>query len=166
MSTVEVHRPEVDAAIKIRRSVQRFARQLRFRRVDYAISGTKRSVLASLLHSAHPLTLTDLARIERLQPQSLTRVITELEKARLIVREPDVVDRRQLLISITDKGRSLLIVDARAQIGWLSSTISAHLSAPEQQLLLIAADLIERICDISEAAQNTGDAAGISNSQS
>jgi len=166
METLEVRAPEIDAAIKLRRSVQRFARQLRFRRVDSAISGTKRSVLASLFHSEQPLTLTELARRERLQPQSLTRVIAELEEARLIARKPDEIDRRQLLISITAKGRNLLMVDARAQIGWLGLTISAHLSQAEQQVLLIAAELMERLCDISDAAKDIGDAAGNQSPQS
>ena len=165
--TVERRQPEIDAAIKIRRSVQRFARQLRFRRVGDAISGTKRSILGTLFRSGKPLTLTELARLERLQPQSLTRAIAELEETQLIERTNDEIDRRQLLISITDVGRDLLIVDARAQIHWLGATISTHMSKAEQQMLLIASDLIERICDISDAHEtNFGAAAETGSSDS
>jgi len=158
MEPTELLPPEIEAAIKIRRSVQRFARQLRFRRLDSGVSGTKRSVLGSLFRSGKSLTVSELARMERLQPQSLTRVIAELEIAKMIERTPDEIDRRQLLISITETGRNLLIADAQLQIEWLRATVAEHLSRPEQQMLLVAAELIERICDISDGREITGSA--------
>jgi len=140
----------VGTAIRLRRSVQRLARQLRFRRSDQGISGTKRSVLGTLYRADKPMTASELARVERLQPQSLTRVVSELEEEQLIERTPDEADRRQLLISITEAGRNLLIVDAQTQVRWLASTMSSHLSKAERDVLLVAADLIDRICDASD----------------
>lgn len=134
-------------AIRIRRSVQRLARQLRFRRADRGISGTKRSVLGTLFRADKALTASDLARLEHLQPQSLTRAVAELEQAQLIERTTDESDRRQLLISITEAGRNLLIVDAQAQVRWLAAAMSSQLSEAEQNVLAIAADLVDRICD-------------------
>ena len=96
--------------------------------------------------------------MERLQPQSLTRVVAELEEARLIERTPDEIDRRQLLISITEAGKDLLMTDARSQIGWLGAVLSEHMSKAEQEMLLIAAGLMDRVCDISEATEGGGDA--------
>jgi DNA-binding MarR family transcriptional regulator len=156
MEMVRALQSEIDAAIRIRRSVQRFARQLRFRRADRGVSGTKRSILGSLFRSEKPLTLTELARIERLQPQSLTRAIAELEEASLIERRQDESDRRQSMISITETGRELLIADAQSQVDWLLSLMRAHMSKAEQEMLSIAAGLIERICDISDANDSTG----------
>jgi DNA-binding MarR family transcriptional regulator len=156
MEMVRALQPEIDAAIKIRRSVQRFARQLRFRRADHGVSGTKRSILGSLFRSEKPLTLTELARIERLQPQSLTRAIAELEEASLIERRQGESDRRQSMISITKTGRELLIADAQSQVDWLLSLMRAHMSKAEQEMLSIAAGLIERICDISDANDSAG----------
>jgi DNA-binding MarR family transcriptional regulator len=158
METVRPLQPDVEAAIKIRRSVQRFARQLRFRRADHGVSGTKRSVLGSLFRSERPMTLTELARIERLQPQSLTRAIAELEEASLVERRQDETDRRQSMISVTEMGRDLLIADARSQVEWLISLMRAHMSKAEQDMLSIAAGLMERICDISDAQDRTGSA--------
>ena len=156
MENGQARQPEIDAAIRIRRGVQRFARQLRFRRADHGVSGTKRSVLGSLFRSGRPLTLTELARLERLQPQSLTRVIAELEEASLIERRQDEIDRRQAMISITEMGKDLLIADARSQVEWLVSLMGAHTSKAERELLSIAAELMERICDISDARDSTG----------
>ena len=142
------------AAIRIRRSAQRFSRQLRYRRTENTITGTKRSVLGTLYRHEKPLTLSDLARTERLQPQSLTRVLAELEDDRLIKRTPDESDRRQVLISITEEGRNLLVVDAQSQVRWLVSVMSSHLSKAEQDVLLIASDLFDKICDASGSQQD------------
>lgn len=96
------------------------------------------------------MTASELARLEHLQPQSLTRTVADLEEGQLIQRSQDESDRRQLLISITEAGTHLLTVDGQAQTRWLASVMASHLSEVEQDILVIAADLIDRICDVSE----------------
>lgn len=96
------------------------------------------------------MTASELARLEHLQPQSLTRTVADLEEGQLIQRSQDESDRRQLLISITEAGTHLLTVDGQTQTRWLASVIASHLSEVEQDILVIAADLIDRICDVSE----------------
>ena len=58
---------------------------------------------------------TALAALEHVQPQSMTRILNDLETSGLIVREPDSSDRRQLRLDITSQGRALLMEDARRQ---------------------------------------------------
>lgn len=105
------------------------------------------------------MTASELARLEHLQPQSLTRVVAELEDGQLIQRNQNESDRRQLLISITEAGKNRLMVDAQAQIQWLTSVMSLHLSPAEQDMLVVAADLIDRICDVADAADKLDSAA-------
>ncbi len=134
----------------LRRSVARMGRRLRALRADHGVSGAKLSLLARLHRAARPLTAVELARFERLQPQSLTRIIADLDELGLIRRRPDALDRRQILIETTAKGEALLAMDALQQNAWLSTAMLANLSAAERDILRIAADLMDRLADEDE----------------
>ncbi len=136
---------EVKAATKVRRSVTHLARRLRGLRSDHGISGSKLAILGWLFRAGTPMTATDLARLERLQPQSLTRIISELDERGLIRRTPDAADRRQILIEITQAGQELLIIDAYRQNEWLVKGMAANMTKAEREILLIAADLLDKL---------------------
>jgi DNA-binding MarR family transcriptional regulator len=133
------------AADSLRRSTARLNRVLRRLRADHGVSAAKLSVLGRLHRAGGPLTAVDLARQENLQPQSLTRIIAELDELGLVRRRPDEGDRRQVLIEISDRGRELLVVDARAQNAWLAAAIEEKLSGTEQGLLVLAISLLDRL---------------------
>jgi DNA-binding MarR family transcriptional regulator len=130
----------------VRRSVTRLARRLRVERMDHGVPLSGLSVLAHLLRSG-TLTATALAALEHVQPQSITRILNDLETGGLIVREPDESDRRQLRLDITSEGRALLMEDARRQDAWLAGVLMADLTEAEQGVLRIAAQLLDRISD-------------------
>jgi DNA-binding MarR family transcriptional regulator len=131
----------------LRRSLSRIARELRKLRADHGISASKLSVLGRLHRAGGPLTAVDLARQERLQPQSLTRIIAELDERGLVSRRPDETDRRQVLIDIAPPGRELLVLDARAQNAWLAASMDTKLTGTEQALLILAAKLLDRLAE-------------------
>jgi len=135
-----------NAATGLRRSVTRMARRLRLERVRHGVSASKLIVLGHLLRSG-VTTAKELATLENVQPQSLTRILLDLEKARLIHREQAEVDRRQVHIEITQKGRELLIRDAQQQDEWLGYAMAAVLTEVERDLLGIAARLLNRLSD-------------------
>jgi len=136
---------DVHAATKLRRSVTRLARRLRGLRSDHGISGSRLAILGWLFRAGKPMTATDLAKLERLQPQSLTRIIAELDEQRLIRRTPDETDRRQILIEITQAGQELLIIDAYRQDRWLREVMLARMTRAEREILLIAAELLDQL---------------------
>ncbi|HTV50610.1 MAG TPA: MarR family transcriptional regulator [Steroidobacteraceae bacterium] len=138
----------VPVANELRRGVASLARRLRGMRAPHGIAATKLSLLGRLARAHHPLTASELAALERLQPQSLTRIIAELEEQGLIRREPDQLDRRALLIEATERGRQLLIEDARRQNRWLATVMAQTLTAAEIRLLGIAAELLEQLADL------------------
>jgi DNA-binding MarR family transcriptional regulator len=122
-------------------------RQLRAVRPDHSIRASKLAVLGWLERAGRPLTASRLAELERLQPQSLTRIISELEDAGLIRRRENKSDRRQLLIEITQEGHELLVRNARAQNQWLAEAMSHKLTRAERDLLVIAAGLLEQLTE-------------------
>jgi DNA-binding MarR family transcriptional regulator len=147
----------VNAATKVRRSVTHLARRLRGLRSAHGISGSKLAILGWLFRAGAPMTATDLARLERLQPQSLTRIIAELDEDGLIRRTPAVTDRRQVLIEITQSGQELLIVDAYRQDQWLMEEMAAKMTKAERELLGIAADLLDKLASEPTVSNQTSE---------
>jgi DNA-binding MarR family transcriptional regulator len=137
--------PTLKTADNLRRATTRLARRLRRLRADHDVSAAKLAILGQLYRAGTEMTAVDLARLENLQPQSLTRIIAELEERGLLARRPDETDRRQILIHITPAGLELLATDARAQTAWLAQAIDATLTGTEQALLHLAVGLLERI---------------------
>jgi DNA-binding MarR family transcriptional regulator len=139
-------------ATLLRRSVGRLARRLRAERDESGVPASGLAVLAHLLRSGG-LTASALAALERVQPQSMTRVLNDLVAGELITREPVAGDRRQLRLRLTAKGRALLMDDARRKDAWLANALAAELTGAERELLRIAAGLMDRLADGGEAAR-------------
>jgi DNA-binding MarR family transcriptional regulator len=136
---------ELRAADSLRRSLAGLSRRLRRLRADHGVSAAKLSVLGQLHRAGRALTAVDLARLEQLQPQSLTRIIAELDERGLVSRAPDVNDRRQILIGLTQAGRDLLVADAREQTLWLAAAMAEKLTGTEMALLSMAGALMDRV---------------------
>jgi DNA-binding MarR family transcriptional regulator len=141
------------AALAVRRGVASLTRRLRSERPAHGVSSSKLSVLGRLGRGG-PLTATNLAAAERIQPQSLTRLLADLEQRGLITRRLDEIDRRQLRIEITPAGTKLLDQDVRQQTAWLAQAIPAVLSPVEREVLRLAAQLMQRLADADVTVSN------------
>jgi DNA-binding MarR family transcriptional regulator len=139
------HLPE---AARIRRGVIRLNRRLRQERGDGSLSPNPLSVLGHL-HRHGPSTPGEVAAAERQQPQSLTRVFSELEAQGLIAREPGTADRRRSVLSLTAQGRRALERDMAERDAWLAGAL-ASLSATERGVLELAGALLEQLADLRD----------------
>ncbi len=110
------------------------------------MGATGLSVLGRLYRDG-PSTATELAAAERLQPQSLTRVLHDMEARKLILRAVDAGDRRRSRIAITAAGGEVLRRAARSREAWLAQAMATTLSPTERELLRLAATLMERLAD-------------------
>jgi DNA-binding MarR family transcriptional regulator len=137
--------PLIESAAEIRRGALRLARRLRAERPSGGLSPNKLGVLAHLYRHG-PSTPGDLAAAEHQQPQSLTRVFAELERAGLVSRTRSGRDRRRLVIDMTPAGRAALAQDMAGRDAWLASAL-ASLTETERQVLRLAASLMDRIAD-------------------
>lgn len=127
-------------------SVMRLHRRLRKERPDNGLSLTNLSALGRVEREG-PLTASALAEAERIQPQSVTRVVADLERRGLIERVPDSVDRRRILLRISPAGHELIGEDRRQRDEWLSVAMSTTLTPAERDLLLVAARLIDKLAE-------------------
>jgi DNA-binding MarR family transcriptional regulator len=142
-------RPEaLDAARAVRRGVTRLAWRLRRLRAKHGVSAAKLALLGRLKRAGGPLPAVALARQESLQPQSLTRLIADLDRRGLIERHAAPDDGRQRLITLTDAGRQLLMDDARHQDLWLAGVMTAALTPTEKEILRLAGELLMRLSDV------------------
>jgi DNA-binding MarR family transcriptional regulator len=133
-------------ATALRGAMARLNRRLRAERIGHGLSLNRLSLLG-LLGRNGPMTATALAAAERLQPQSLTRMLARLESDELIVRRPDETDRRQVLIDVTQLGVGVLAEDTRRREAWLAGAMAERLTSTERELLRLAAGLMERLAD-------------------
>jgi DNA-binding MarR family transcriptional regulator len=132
-----------EEATALRKATTRLSRRLQQERPRNTVSLNKFSLLGHLSRYG-PTTVSDLAALERAQPQSLTRPLAGLEADGLIQRGPDPADGRRVLVSVTAAGRSVLATDMRQRDAWLALVL-ARLSPTERGVLALAADLMERI---------------------
>ena len=137
---------DLAAAQTLRRATLRLSRRLQAERDEHGLSLTKISVLGHLVRKG-PLPAGALAAADRLKPQSLTRVLAELEEAGLIARDEDPRDRRQRRFSITEAGRRAGAADMRRRDEWLAHAIGRALSPVERDLVVLAASLLERLAE-------------------
>jgi DNA-binding MarR family transcriptional regulator len=142
--------PTIDTANQLHRSALRLLRVLRATRPAKGSSTSKLAVLGRLYQDGKT-TATALAGYLRIQPQSLTRLVADLERHKLITRRQDDADRRQSLIQITEAGTRLLMEEIGVQRVTLAETMAKELTVTEQELLRLASGLMDQLASVTEA---------------
>jgi len=131
----------VGAAGELRIVLGQLVRRLRS---EYSFPIAQASVLSRLDRDG-PQTTSALAAAERVRPQSMAQTLAELEADGLISRRPDPGDGRRVLIEVTRAGRGRLRENRRRREGWLAAAIEAELTPDEQETLLDAVPLLQRL---------------------
>ncbi len=137
-------RTSAGLASELRLSVMRLRRRLAAERhPDNDLSLTAMAVLGSL-HRNGDLTIGELATLEMVQPPSMTRTVTCLEESGYVARRAHETDGRQVVVSLTDTGRSTLAADRRSRDAWLARRLT-ELTPSERAILREAAPILERL---------------------
>ena len=92
-------------------------------------------------------TVSGLARVEGMRPQSMSAVVAPLLESGLVIGAPDPGDGRQTLMSLTPKCLKWLQAGRAARQDWLATTISQKLSIHEQQKLQATLELLKRLAE-------------------
>lgn len=150
VSTQEQARPEHGArsdaglASELRLCVMRLRRRLaNERHPDNPLSMGAMAVLGCLNRHGD-LAVGELAARERIQPPSMTRIVNGLADGGYVVRRAHETDRRQVVVSLTDQGRTTLRADRARRDAWLARRLG-ELTADERETLRRAAPLLERL---------------------
>jgi DNA-binding MarR family transcriptional regulator len=135
---------DVGLATALRSSTLRLSRQIRWQRADGAdLTANQLGVLGALVkHDA--MTIGELAAHERVKPPSMTRIVSNMEEAGLVVRRPHETDKRQVLVELTDSARELIHANRRRRDEWLQTKLKT-LTPEERDILRKAAPVLERL---------------------
>lgn len=101
------------------------------------------AVLGLLLRRGE-LTIGELARLERVQPPSMTRTVSCLEELGHVARGPHESDGRVVVVTLTERGRSVVLADRSRRDAWLAVQL-AHLTPDERAVLRRAAPILDRL---------------------
>jgi DNA-binding MarR family transcriptional regulator len=134
-----------DLAHDLRLAVMRLARRLRQQRADHGLGLGQLSALACLERNG-AMTAGALAQLEQVRPPSMTKTLAALDDAGYVVRTPDPNDGRQVVVTLTDAARTLLLEDRRRRDEWLAALL-LELSPDDRAALAAALPLLERMAD-------------------
>jgi len=130
-------------AVLLRDAVTRVNRRMRQTRPVGDLTHSQISALQSL-DLGGALTPRELAEAERVQPPTLTRIVSRLEELGLVARTPHPSDGRQVILALSPAGRELLEGYRRTRDEWLAQRL-LELSAEERDTVARAAEILSRI---------------------
>ena len=101
----------------------------------------------SRLDRGGPATSSDLARLERISPQSMGATIAALEQRGLIERDRDPHDGRRIVLSVTDAGLQVVRDRRGARTAQIARALAAGFTPGELAQLRAATPLLERLAE-------------------
>lgn len=137
-----------ELAAQLRIAVARLARQLRHH-AGAGLTPSQHSALAAV-DVYGPLRLGHLAKLERVAPPTITRIIDRLEQDDLVRRTMETEDRRHSRVEITDSGRLRMEESRSRRNAWLAERL-ATLSAAELQSISAALPALDTLALIDDA---------------
>ena len=142
--TARAARTDSGLASTLAVSVARLSRRLRQER-DSDLTATQLSALGSIRRHG-PLTIGAVAAFERVQPPSMTRTVNCLLDRGMVTRAAHPTDGRQVVVSVSDEGLTLLDAERRRRDAWLAKRMR-ELSPADRDLLRRAAPLLEGLAN-------------------
>jgi DNA-binding MarR family transcriptional regulator len=136
---------DADGVTRLRGVIGRLARQLNASSTAEGLTPSQASVLGLVVFRG-PLSLSELADLEGLNPTMLSRVVGRLQELELIRRIPDPADLRSASVTSTEAGQE---VDRRvkAQRAAVVSECVDQLPAGEQVALSAALPALEALAE-------------------
>jgi DNA-binding MarR family transcriptional regulator len=145
-ATLPATRTDAGLASTLRISVMRLARRLRAERVDGTLTLSQLATLGTLDRHG-PMTLGELAAHERVQPPSMTRIVTGLEEYGLVAREHHAIDRRLVIVHLTEEALGLIAADRRRRDAWLARGLR-ELTPDEHEALRRGVPILEKLAGL------------------
>jgi DNA-binding MarR family transcriptional regulator len=131
-------------AAELRLAITRVSRQLR----QHGSTDVTPSMISALssIERAGPLTLGELAALERVQPPSMTRIVAALEERDLVARQTDARDRRVARVRLTTGGERFLKRSRTHKDAYLARRL-ASLEPAERDALRAALPVLRRLAE-------------------
>jgi DNA-binding MarR family transcriptional regulator len=138
--------PDAVTVTEFRRSVTRLGRLLSASMPKGELSPMKLSALG-ILHRDGPHSASALASRLGILPQSLTRILADLENEGLLTRSQDARDGRERILKPTAKAVTLMRAEGERRDGAMRAVMQRALTPIEIELLFVAAKAINKLAD-------------------
>jgi DNA-binding MarR family transcriptional regulator len=132
-----------DVADRLHSAAIHLLRRLRAEDAAAGLTGPQLSALSVIVFRG-PISLGTLATAEQVRPPTISRLIRELERQKLVERAGHDADARVHQVRATDAGKRLLAEGRARRVALLSAEIAA-LPAVDRGTLRAAADLLEKL---------------------
>ncbi|WP_370152289.1 MarR family winged helix-turn-helix transcriptional regulator [Streptacidiphilus sp. EB129] len=136
----ETEQAEVDAEL-LRAAVGEF---VRWARTGDVMPAGQAAVLGHLAR-AGALSITDLAAREGVRHQSMARTVGLLAEQGLVLLEADAIDRRRVLVHVTDEGLARLGDERRHRTAGIAAAIRTELNDEERALCRRIPGILDRL---------------------
>ena len=110
-----------ELSTQVRLTCQRISRRVRFEGT-HEVAPHQFSVMARLADGDQ--TPTQLAEIERVSTPSITRTLNCLQDSGIITRTPHPTDGRQVMVSLTDEGRAIVLRTRQRRDSWMAERLA------------------------------------------
>jgi DNA-binding MarR family transcriptional regulator len=107
---------------------------------------TQQTFVLSQLMATDPLPITDLAEADGRAVSTMAEIVTRMTRAGLVAKSNGIDDRRQVLVSITPKGRAAVESNLRQRTMALAERIE-RLSSEERRALAAALPALWKLSD-------------------
>lgn len=147
---------DLDVSARLRGVVMRLSRQLNASATHEGLTPSQASALGLINHRG-PLSLSELAGLEGLNPTMVSRIVGRLDELGLIRRRPNPQDLRAAVVEITDAGRQAS-ERVRGERGKVLSACFEQLSRSDQEAVVTALPALEALAEqlINSAAGTSG----------
>ena len=132
----------LEAADKLHSAAIHLLRRLRVRDRESGIGPAQLSALSVLVFGG-PRSLGELADAEQVRPPTMSRIVSGLERTKLVKRHT-TEDGRRVRLEATAKGAKILSEGRQRRVEWLAQAL-ASLSETEQQQLGELTELLQRV---------------------
>ena len=145
--------PPADRPPGIERAAEQLQRLLRLfhRRAQRPSSADEptrsEQALLAWLEERGPMTIGALAAAEHVRPQSVGQTVDTLEQQGWVERRRQTGDRRQVVVDLTDAGRSALAIGRGLRRAWLIEALATRFSPDERKQVMDALGLLQRLVD-------------------
>jgi DNA-binding MarR family transcriptional regulator len=135
---------ELAGALRV--GVGMLVRRLKHADPDSDLTMPETSAL-SRLDRGGPMTSSDLARADRVSPQSMGVTVAALEQQGLIARSRDPEDGRRIMLSLTQEGRQVVHSRRGARTEQIARALREAFTPEELAQLRAIVPLIERLAE-------------------
>ena len=139
---------DLQFASDLRTVITRLVKKLRKKSITgQQLSLTERSTLSLLLSSENGMLPSELASLEKITNQYMSQILSGFLEKGYIIRTNSETDKRKVIISITEKGKAIILQVLSERDEWLNEALRETCTEDERELIKKALGPLTKLVD-------------------